>query len=36
MRLLPYDHVLLADYASTLDALPLDVAKNIADLRELG
>lgn len=35
MRLLPYDHVLLADYASTLDALPLDVAKNIADLREL-
>lgn len=35
MRPTPYEHVLLADYASTLDALPLEIAKNIADLREL-
>ncbi|KZV96041.1 hypothetical protein EXIGLDRAFT_643725, partial [Exidia glandulosa HHB12029] len=35
MRPTPYEHVLLADYAATLDALPLEIAKNIADLREL-
>jgi len=30
-----YEHYLLSEYASSLDSIPLDVAKSLADLREL-
>ncbi|KAH7106867.1 hypothetical protein BKA62DRAFT_685327 [Auriculariales sp. MPI-PUGE-AT-0066] len=30
-----YEHLLLGEYAASLDSIPLDVAKSLADLREL-